>query len=123
MSCCCLSSLGNANSTLLNDPDLFISRDGGVTWEETLKGSWGVSVADHGGLLVAARDYHQSRSNELLYSCDEGYSWLSFEFSTVSESLYISARTLAYIKSYNDTQSIRCHTTHAIDPLTTHPFS
>jgi hypothetical protein len=74
---------GSANRTLLDNPDLYISRDGGITWEETLAGSWGVNVADHGGLLVAARDYHQEQSRELMYSCNEGYSWLSFEFSTV----------------------------------------
>ena len=75
---------GNANRTLLTNPDLYISRDGGVTWEETLAGSWGVNVADHGGLMVAARDYHQQRSTELMYSCNEGYTWSSFTFSPVS---------------------------------------
>ena len=75
---------GNANRTLSDDPELYISRDGGVTWEETLAGSWGVNVADHGGLMVAARDYHQQQSTELKYSCNEGYSWSSFTFSPVS---------------------------------------
>ena len=81
--CYCGPLTGSANRTLLDNPDLYISRDGGITWEETLAGSWGVNVADHGGLLVAARDYHQEQSRELMYSCNEGYSWLSFEFSTV----------------------------------------
>ncbi|CAI7997767.1 Sortilin-related receptor (Fragment) [Geodia barretti] len=73
---------GNTNATLLSEPDLFISRDGGVTWEQTLKGSWGVGVADHGGLLVAAKDYHQTdQSSVLQYSCNEGYSWNTFHFS------------------------------------------
>ena len=75
---------GKANRTLSNDPDLYISRDGGITWDETLAGSWGVNVADHGGLMVAARDYHQQRSTVLMYSCNEGYSWSSFTFSSVS---------------------------------------
>ncbi|CAI7997761.1 Sortilin-related receptor (Fragment) [Geodia barretti] len=77
-----LLSTGNTNATLLSEPDLFISRDGGVTWEQTLKGSWGVGVADHGGLLVAAKDYHQTdQSSVLQYSCNEGYSWNTFHFS------------------------------------------
>ena len=65
-----------------DDPDLYISRDGGVSWVLTLVGSWGVTVADHGGLLVAARDYHQTPSTELRYSCDEGINWSDFVFST-----------------------------------------
>ena len=75
--------VGSANKSLSENPDLYISRDGGVTWEETLPGSWGVNVADHGGLMVAARDYHQESSTELKYSCDEGYSWDSFSFTQV----------------------------------------
>ena len=76
---------------LSEDPDLYISRDGGVTWEETLVGSWGVNVADHGGLMVAAKDYHQEQSTVLKYSCDEGYSWMNFTFIDVSftERLYV----------------------------------
>ncbi|CAI7997763.1 VPS10 domain-containing receptor SorCS2 [Geodia barretti] len=80
---------GSANATLLSEPDLFISRDGGVTWEQTLKGSWGVGVADHGGLLVAAKDYHQTNQSSVLqYSCNEGYSWNTFHFSSSSAVIY-----------------------------------
>ena len=72
-------------STLVNDPDLYISRDGGVTWEETLASSWGVNVADHGGLMVAAKDYHDNEESTVLkYSCDEGYTWYNFTFIDVS---------------------------------------
>ena len=77
-------STGNIGEQLATNPDLYISRDGGVTWEETLEGSWGVNFADHGGLMVAARDYHQSQSTDLMYTCDEGYSWREFTFSQVS---------------------------------------
>ena len=51
---------------------------------QTLKSTWGVSVLDHGGLLVAAQDYHafkDSPSSALSYSCDEGATWTSFTFS------------------------------------------
>ena len=71
----------------MDDPDLYISRDGGITWEETLSGSWGVNVADHGGLIVAARDYHQEVSTGLMYSCNEGFTWTAFQFSSVSEDM------------------------------------
>ena len=56
----------------------------------TLAGSWGVNVADHGGLMVAVRDYHQTeKSTELMYSCDEGYSWTAFNFTTVRLPVYV----------------------------------
>ena len=63
------------------NPDLYVSSDGGVTWEQTLVGSWGVTVADHGGLMVAARDYHQDYSVELMYTCSEGDIWTGFTFT------------------------------------------
>ena len=75
---------GNIGKELSVNPDLYISRDGGVSWERTLAGSWGVNVADHGGLLVAAMDYHQEPSTVLKYICDEGYNWTDFTFIGVS---------------------------------------
>ena len=72
---------GNLGSQVSSNPDLYISRDGGVTWVETLQSSWGVVMADNGGLLVAAKDYHQEPSSELMYSCNEGKTWQSFSFS------------------------------------------
>ena len=81
--CSFLLLSGNIGGNLTVNPDLYISRDGGVQWEQTLVGSWGVNVADHGGLLVAARDYHQNYSQELMYSCNEGQSWNSFIFANV----------------------------------------
>ncbi len=41
-------------------------------------------MLDHGGLLVAAKDYHQVPSTQLQYSCDEGLHWLSFTFTTTT---------------------------------------
>ena len=82
---CVATCAGTASETLSDDPDLYISRDGGINWEQTLRDSWGVGVADHGGLLVAAKDYHQrDRSSVLKYSCDEGFTWNEFHFSSVS---------------------------------------
>ncbi len=74
-------SPGNTGEELAENPDLYISRDGGITWEETLAGSWGVTMADHGGLLVAASDYHADPSSTIMYSCNEGVSWQSYDFS------------------------------------------
>ena len=47
-----------------------------------------MSVLDHGGLLVVAKDYHNVPSGELRYSCNEGRSWTSFNFSSVPMTVY-----------------------------------
>ena len=39
-------------------------------------------MLDHGGLIVAAKDYHQQdHSSVLMYSCNEGSTWTSYTFS------------------------------------------
>lgn len=43
---------------------------------------------DHGGLLVAARDYHPQPSTELRYSCDEGLNWRTFDFTTTRMTVF-----------------------------------
>lgn len=75
---------GTLGETLSINPDLYISRDGGITWHQTLSGSYGVNVLDHGGILVAVDDYHEGSSTQLKYSCNEGLSWNNFEFTDVS---------------------------------------
>ena len=99
MSSCCAWGQASAPGIILahgntgrnldaSNPDLYISRDGGVSWSLTLEGSWGVTVVDHGGLLVAAKDYHPPPSTQLRYSCDEGLSWRSFDFTTTSMTVF-----------------------------------
>ena len=95
--CAMFIGTGNTGDKLSNDPDLYISRDGGVTWEEILAGSWGVNVADHGGLMVAAKDYHEEQSMVLKYSCDEGYSWKDFMFIDVSPTRELNYTHCIYI--------------------------
>ena len=45
-------------------------------------------MADHGGLIVAAKDYHTDPSQSLKYSCNEGASWQDFEFSVDTMTIY-----------------------------------
>ncbi|KAL5471539.1 hypothetical protein EMCRGX_G029663 [Ephydatia muelleri] len=75
---------GSLGAQLSSDPDVYISRNGGITWSETLSNSWGLNYLDHGGLLVAARDYHQAPSTVLKYSVDEGLHWQDYTFSNVN---------------------------------------
>ena len=79
---------GSIGTTVSANPDLYISRNGGVSWAQTLAGSYGVTVADHGGLLVAADDYHQEASRVLKYSCDEGFNWNSYSYVTTDMTIY-----------------------------------
>eukprot|EP00731_Ephydatia_muelleri_P020374 Em0013g101a len=75
---------GSLGAQLSSDPDVYISRNGGITWSQTLSNSWGLNYLDHGGLLVAARDYHQAPSTVLKYSVDEGLHWQDYTFSNVN---------------------------------------
>ena len=75
---------GNYGQSLSQDVDLYISRDGGLRWEQTLVSLWDVQIIDHGGLLVAAKDYRQLDETYIKYSCDEGRSWTNFNFTTTA---------------------------------------
>ena len=78
-----MSFTGTLGQTLSDNPDLYISRDGGISWHETLSGSYGANVLDHGGIIVAVKDYHQVPSTQLKYTCDEGLTWNEFTFTDV----------------------------------------
>jgi len=51
----------------------YMSRDGGLSWEEMRKGSHIYEVADHGSLIVMASD--QEASDSVYFSWDEGRTW------------------------------------------------
>lgn len=34
----------------------YLSRDGGLTWQEVMKGSYIYELGDHGGLIVMAKN-------------------------------------------------------------------
>ncbi|XP_065899121.1 VPS10 domain-containing receptor SorCS1-like isoform X4 [Dysidea avara] len=75
---------GNYGPYLSDDNvNVYITRDGGLNWEQTLAISWHVEIIDHGGLLVAARDDHQVDSTNIMYSCNEGMNWNTFVFTSI----------------------------------------
>ena len=57
----------------------YLTRDGGLSWFEVMKGSHIYEFGDHGGLILMAKD--QEATDELLYSHDEGVTWKKFRFS------------------------------------------
>ena len=57
----------------------YLTRNGGLTWEEVRKGSYIYEVGDHGGLIVMASD--QEATTKLIYSWDEGLTWTEKKFA------------------------------------------
>lgn len=86
-------ALGNAGRNLaVSDAksNIYLSRDGGVTWNEVSKGPHFYNIADHGGLIVITPTPHEGQEIlELDYTWNEGLSWknikLSNENSTIED--------------------------------------
>jgi hypothetical protein len=48
----------------------YLSRDGGLNWQEVKKGSYIYEVGDHGGLIVMAKNHEPTK--EVIYTYNEG---------------------------------------------------
>ncbi|KAL4482775.1 hypothetical protein ABPG72_022335 [Tetrahymena utriculariae] len=57
----------------------YLSRDGGLVWEEIRKGSHIYEVADHGSIIVMATD--QEPTKNIIFSWDEGRTWNTKQIS------------------------------------------
>lgn len=57
----------------------WISTNGGVTFQEILKGSHIYEIGDHGALIVIADD--QNETNQLKFSWNFGISWETLNFA------------------------------------------
>lgn len=84
-----IMATGNIGKNMKGLPCVFISRDAGQTWKMILKNYHFFNYGDHGGLLVAVR-YFKSKgeTREILYSTDEGETWLSYKFHSEQLKLY-----------------------------------
>jgi hypothetical protein len=56
-----------------------LSRDGGLTWAEVMRGSHIYEIGDHGGLIVMASNTYAT--TEIYYSFNEGKTWHSMTIS------------------------------------------
>lgn len=77
-----LLSTGNVGYSLADRSDeinTYLSRDGGLTWNEVVKGSHIYEIGDHGGLIVLADD--QIATDTILYSWNEGISFDKLKFT------------------------------------------
>jgi len=72
---------GNVGTGLSQKSNVFVSADAGLSWHQSLKGSYIFNIGDHGGIIVAVKYFKtEGMSNELLYSTDEGISWSNLKF-------------------------------------------
>lgn len=74
---------GNVGSYLSFDHDdvnTYMSRDGGLTWQEVHKGAFIYELGDFGGLIVMANDL--KHTNQVIFSWNEGLSWYDFELGS-----------------------------------------
>ncbi|KAL8839972.1 MAG: hypothetical protein Q9170_001514 [Blastenia crenularia] len=59
--------------------DTFITRDGGISWQAVQKGNYMWEYGDQGSIIVIVRD--TVATNEILYTLDEGETWIPYEFT------------------------------------------
>lgn len=80
---------GVIGKSLKGHPGVFLSRDGGLTWKQVLKGYHFFNFGDHGGILVAVK-YFKSKgeTKKILFSTDEGENWQSYTFHSKDLKVY-----------------------------------
>lgn len=78
-----IMAVGNIGRQLeKNKPDrmnTYLSRDGGLTWQEVMKGSHIYEIGDHGGLIAMAKN--MEKTSEILYTFNEGNTWHTMTIS------------------------------------------
>ena len=57
----------------------YLSRDGGLNWNEVKKGAYIYELGDHGGLIVMTK--HNTPTQEIIYSFNEGKTWHEIQIS------------------------------------------
>eukprot|EP00127_Corallochytrium_limacisporum_P002214 Clim_evm2s109 gene=Clim_evmTU2s109 len=72
---------GNVAEGLTEETDVFLSRDGGLNWNEILKGPHVYTMADSGAILLAVK-HNNTATVEAIYSLNEGAEWVPFKFTT-----------------------------------------
>lgn len=71
---------GHPGSALNRNVDVWMTRDGGYTWNKVLSGSHHYSIGDHGNLIVAV-PASSSTTKHLMYSVNEGGCWFKYTFT------------------------------------------
>ncbi|KIR51702.1 signal sequence binding protein [Cryptococcus gattii Ru294] len=73
-------AVGNVGEELAayTDSDIFLTRDGGYTWEEVHKDAHMWEFGDSGSIIVLVND--EEPTDHVLYSTDEGLTWSEYPF-------------------------------------------
>lgn len=73
-------AVGNVGEELAayTDSDVFLTRDGGFTWEEVHKDAHIWEFGDSGSILVLVND--EEATDHILYTTDEGLTWNEYVF-------------------------------------------
>lgn len=84
-----IMATGVVGKSLKGHPCVFLSRDGGQTFKQILRDYYFFNYGDHGGVLVAVK-YFKSKgeTNEILYSTDEGETWIRQSFHAENLKVY-----------------------------------
>lgn len=85
-----IMATGVVGKSLKGNPGVFVSRDAGLTWRQVLKEMHFYNIGDHGGILVAVRYYkgEKEETSQILYSTDEGETWLEKNFTNSQIKVY-----------------------------------
>lgn len=73
--------IGNVGEFLTSkaNGDLFVTRDGGVTWKMAMEGTYLWDYGDQGSIIVVVKE--NQNTDRVHYSLDEGENWLDYVFS------------------------------------------
>ena len=73
-------AVGNVGAELAPyvDSDIFLTRDGGFTWEEVHKDAHMWEFGDSGSIIVLVND--EEATDHVIYSMDEGLTWSEYVF-------------------------------------------
>lgn len=73
-------AVGNVGEALApyTDSDIFLTRDGGFTWEEVHKDAHMWEYGDQGSILVLVND--EEPTDHVSYTLNEGLSWQDYNF-------------------------------------------
>uniref|UniRef100_A0ABM0M9V2 Sortilin-related receptor-like n=1 Tax=Saccoglossus kowalevskii TaxID=10224 RepID=A0ABM0M9V2_SACKO len=77
---------GTVGTSIKDNPAVFISTTAGVEWFEVLKDNYYYAFGDHGGLIVAVKQY--GPTDEIRYSWNEGETWNTLTFSEEQIQVY-----------------------------------
>jgi len=75
-------NLGRRLTSNDSPKNLYISRDGGLTWKSTKPGSYIYEIGDHGALIVIAKK--NQPTTDIEFSWDEGLTWETLKISEKS---------------------------------------